>query len=187
MDSKKAEKRRNKKVRKKNKRVYKLLFIFGLLLLFLQYLLFKKTSIDINIIISLIFFSGLVGLYYDLKKYSFTYKIDGYLSYFLSFLQSAVTLGGIVGLVFLSMIFFLADGIATKKEYKIIKRHSVSGRKFQRNERKPVFTIQFNNKEKDIKYSNTYFNEMDKFKSIIIESQEGFFGFEIIKKKTLNK
>ena len=187
MDSKKSEKKRDKKIRKKNKRIYKLLFFVGFIFLFLQYLLFEKTSIDYAIIITLIIVSGLFGMYYDIKRYSFTYKVEGYLSYFLSFFQSAIVLGGLVGLLFLAMNYYFADSFITKKDYKILDRYSVSGRKYHRSERKPVFTIEFNNKEKNIKYSHSYFSEMNKFQSITIESQKGFFGYEIIKNKNLNK
>ena len=54
-------------------------------------------------------------------------------------------------------------------------------------ERKPIFLIKFNNKEKKIKYSHSYFYEMNNFKSITLETQNGFFGFKIIKSKILNK
>ncbi|MCL7754375.1 hypothetical protein [Polaribacter sp. Z022] len=150
-------------------------------------MLFTKTSIDFTIILGVILVSGLIGFFYDYKRYVFTYKLEGYLSYILSFLQNALFLGGLIGLLFLSINFFLPDHTKTKKEYKIIDRYSVRGRKYHRSERKPVFIIEFNKKEKNIQYSHSYLKEMDSFKSITIESQIGFFGFEIIKNKTLNK
>lgn len=187
MNSIKAEKKRNKKIRKKNKRIYKFLFFTGFIFLFLQYMLFERTSIDFSFIAVLILIFGITGVYFDHERYAFTYKIDGYLNYFLSFCNSAIILGGFVGLLFLATNFYFVESLTSKKDYKIIERHSVSGRKYHRSERKPVFTILFNNKEKEIKYNHSYFKAMNDFKTVTIESAKGFFGFEVIVTKTLNK
>jgi hypothetical protein len=187
MNSIKAEKKRNKKIRKKNKRIYKFLFFAGFIFLFLQYILFERTSIDFIFLVSLIGVFGIIGAYFDCNRYSFTYKVDGYLSYFLSFCNSAIILGGFLGFLFLAINFYFAESLTNKMDYKIIERHSVSGRKYNRSERKPVFTILFNNKEKEIKYNHSYFKAMNNFKTITIESAKGFFGFDVIVTKTLNK
>ncbi len=187
MDSKKAAKKRNKSIRKKNKIIYKVFFFVGMICLFFQYLLFTKTSIDLFVVLSIIIVSGFIGLYFDYKKYIFTHKVSGNLSYIFAYSQNVVFYGGLIGLSFLSLNFYLSKGEINNKKYNIIDRYSVQGRKYHRSERKPVFTIIFNNKEKDIKYSHSYFKEMNEFKSISIESQEGFFGFEVIKDKKLNK
>lgn len=72
-----------------------------------------------------------------------------------------------------------------KKEFEIIKRSSLPGGSKSRDKRKPTFTINFENKEKELVFNNEYYETMNNFGSIEISIQKGYFGFYILKNKNL--
>lgn len=183
----KAEKKRAKKIRKKNKRIYKFLLAIGFISMFLQLLLFSRTVISFILLLAIILISGFLSLFIGHKKYTFTYKLDGAFGFFYSFVQKSIIAGGIIGLLFLSVNYFFNNEIIQNNEYKIIERTSSRGRKYHRSERKPIFTVLIKERKKDFEFSNKFYEEMNEYNTITIETKKGFFGFDIITNRILNK
>ena len=90
-------------------------------------------------------------------------------------------------IILLASNYYLSDSSTKFDEYEIIERRSKSGRKYHRSERKPVFTISINGKEKEFEYSHEYYQDMDAYKSISLETAKGLWGFTIIKSRTIHK
>ena len=183
----KKVKKKKKKIRKKNKRIYSLLFFLGIISFALQVTFYRKTIIDIEILLLMIMVSGIIGSYFDYSRFVFTYEFNRLWSYIFSFFQNAIFLGGIVGLLFLTVNYYFPDSKIEKEEYSIIDRSSASGGKYHRSERRPLFTINYRGEEKELVYNHSYYAEMNEYKSVVIETKKGFFGFDIILDRKLNK
>ena len=187
MGSKKAEKKKYKKQRKKNKRIYRICSFIAIPLIIVSIYLFKKTFVSFSTIGLIFVSSGFIGLYFDHKKYFFTYKLKNWTGYVSGVIFYAFFLGATISSLLLSSNFFLSVGTVTTKDYKIISRNSVSGSKYRRGERKPVFSIRFNEQEKVFEYPHKFYKDMDLYKSIYLKTRKGFLGYDIILEESLKK
>lgn len=147
--------------------------------------IFRNTIIDLNILISLILISSLLFLLIDLKNYKKTYNYSGLKLYFNSIINFIVGYGFTICSIFMFTNYYFASEIIEKKEFEIIKRSSLPGGSKSRDKRKPTFTINFENKEKELVFNNEYYETMNNFGSIEISIQKGYFGFYILKNKNL--
>lgn len=187
MESKKAEKKKLKKLRKKNKRYLDLATSIGIMTSLGQLYFFNRTVINIYILGAIFLISGVIWFGLNYKKYFFTYKTSGVIAYISAFISSVVTLGGTIGFVFLATNFFLASSEVYEQDYEILDRHYVTGSKYNRDAYRPVFTINIAGMDKDVKFTHAYYRDMEEFKYITIDQSEGFLGYDIIRSKEPKK
>ncbi|WP_026777102.1 hypothetical protein [Polaribacter sp. Hel_I_88] len=187
MNSKKQAKKEKKKARKKNKLFYKIFFILGLFAFAIQVYFYRKTIIDIYYLLSIILLFGILVAFLDRKKYDYTFGLEGWLDYVFLFMQNLASWGGLLGLFFLSLNFYFPKSSISKNNFKIIDTFTMTGSKYRRSERKPVFVINYLNEKKELVYPHKYLNDINEFKTVTIETQIGLFGFDIISNRVLNK
>ena len=105
---------------------------------------------------------------------------------FFTVLQSLISFGFIVSSIFILMNFYLSSKEIEIQKHVIISRSSMAGGKRHRNERKPIFEIQYNSYyRKQLVFSHQFYERRNEFKIIELEVKEGFFGFDILENKTL--
>lgn len=187
MKPKKAEKKRLKKIRKKNDEIYKLIGLLGFVFIIGTVVLFNTTIIDLGIILLIIFVFGLLGFYFDKGRYLFTYKLSGKFGQLRSVFFYLFSIGSFASFLVLSLNYYIPSGHSEIKEYTITGRHSTTGRKYHRSEREPVFVIVFEGEKKEFHYPHRYLKDMNTYKTISVETEAGLFGFRYIKGNTLNK
>lgn len=187
MESKKEEKKRLKKIRKKYKRTYRNVFFLFFLFMFGSFYFFYRTVIPFSIVVAILVISGIIGAYIDHKRYSYAHKYEGWFGFLATFFYYTLLLGTFVVTVFLGSNYYLSGSSVKTLDYEIIDRHSVSGGKYHRSERKPVFIVRIDGKEKEFEYSHTYYADMDSYQSISLKTTKGFWGFDVIKGRQLNK
>ena len=187
MESKKAEKKRLKKLRKKNKRFLGLATSIGIMTSLGQLYFFTRTIINIYIVLAIFLISGIIWFGLNYKKYLFTYKTSGVIAYISAFISSVITLGGVIGCIFLGANYLLANSEVYEQDYEIIERHYVNGSKYNRDAYRPVFTINIAGMDKDLKFTHAYYRDMEEFKYIAIDQSKGFLGYDIIRSKEPKK
>lgn len=172
--------------KKQRKVLYPIIFIFGLFLMAWQVLIFRNTIIDKSILIGIILLTGLIIFPFDYKNYGEIYKYSGIKLYFFSAMQYICGFGFTICSIFMLTNFYLADSKPIKKTYKIIKRSSLPGSKYHRDERKPTFLINYNGNFKELVFPHKYYEKMKFYTNIELEVRKGYFGFDILENKKPN-
>jgi len=155
--------------------------------MFATFYLFYRTVISFAIIGSIFVLSGIIGSYVDHKRYFFTYKFDDWYGYVVTFFYYGLCIGMFVSTVFLGSNYYLSGESLKSNDYEIIDRHSVSGGKYHRDEKKPVFIVRIDGREKEFEYSHKYYADMESYKSISLNTAKGLWGFTVLKGRRLNK
>ncbi|PPK96825.1 hypothetical protein LY01_00650 [Nonlabens xylanidelens] len=169
------------------KRVYTYSLFLGFALLCWQILIYRKTIVDPKLLSAIVIIATIIGVVMISRNYSKIYPIySGIKLMFFTVLQSLISFGFIVSGIFILMNFYLSSGQIEIQQHTIISRSSMSGGKRHRNERKPIFEIQFNSYyRKQLVFSHQFYERRNEFKIIELEVKEGFFGFDILENKTL--
>ncbi|MBE7661495.1 hypothetical protein [Tenacibaculum finnmarkense] len=172
--------------KKQRKIFYPTIFILGLSLMAWQITIFRNTIIDLKILIGIILIVGITTFLVDYKNYGKTYKYSGIGLYFYSSIHYLCGFGFMACSIFILTNYYFADKTTVKKTYEIIERSSLPGEKYQRDERKPTFQINYDGKIKELVFNNEYYEKMDFFTNVELEVKKGYFGFDILENKKLN-
>lgn len=187
MNLKKAEKKRLKKARKKNKRIYRGFQFVAIIFIFATLYFFYRTVISIFLLMAIMLAVGLIVSYFDYKRYFFTFKLESWFAFVRVVFYHSLFTGSFITMLFLVSNYHLATPSDKVVEYEIIDRHSVRGRKYHRDEKKPVFTIRIDGREKEFEYEHKYHADMNLFKRISFRTSVGFWGYTILEGNTLIK
>jgi hypothetical protein len=147
--------------------------------------IFRNTIIDLKILIGIILVVGILTLLVDFKNYEKTYDYSGIELYIYSSMHYIFGFGFIACSIFMLTNFYLADETPVKQTYEIMDRSSLSGRKYHLDERKPTFDINYNGKIKELVFPHKYYENMEFYSNVELEIWKGYFGFDILKNKTL--
>ncbi|MFD2562636.1 hypothetical protein [Aquimarina rubra] len=171
---------------KQRKIYYVTILILGLFSMAWQVTLFRNTIIDVSILIGIIIVVGIITFLVDFKNYGKTYKKKGIGLYFYSGMQYILSYGFIACSIFIMTNFYMANSEPIKETYEIVKRSSLPGRKYHRDERKPTFDINYNGKIKELVFPHKYYEKMEFYTKVELEVRKGYFGFDILENKKLN-
>lgn len=175
-------------MKKRYRKIFYATIVFaGMILMTWQVIIYRNTIISLKIPLGITLIIGLITFVIDYKNYVNTYKDKyGEISLiFYAFMQSILGFGFIIASIFVLTNYYLADENSIEKEYRIIHRSSLSGSKHHRDERKPTFYINYKGMEKELVFPHEYFQNMNTYKSVVLEINKGYFGFEILKSKRL--
>ena len=162
------EKRKRKKIIKKNKTIYLLLMLFGIACFLSSLFLYGSTIVTPLVYIPIILFGGVLGVRFDKIRYAFTYKLEGFAASLGTFGQHAFFLGGFFCLVFFGSNYYLSSSSAELNEYPIKDRkiHISRGSK-NSGGKSPVFTIRIDDRDKELTFDKKYLKDFDAFTSIL--------------------
>ena len=173
--------------KKQRKIFYPTIFILGLFLMVWQTIIYRNTIIDVNILIGIVLTIGIISFIIDFKNYRKTYEYSGIGLYVYSLMHYICGFGFIVCSIFILTNYYFAEQNVEKKSYEIIRRTWIKGgSKYSTGEKQPVFTINYEGKNKELVFYAKFYEKMNSYKTVEFETQKGFFGFEILKNKKLN-
>jgi len=148
--------------------------------------IFRNTIIDLSIPIGIILIIGIIAFVLDFKNYEKTYEYRGFGLYLYSSMHYLFGYGFIACSIFILTNFYLAEKESIKKTFEIVKRSSLPGNKYHREEREPTFKIEYDGKIKELVFKHKYYEKMNSYKSVELEVRKGYFGFDILENKKLN-
>lgn len=166
---------------------YTIAVLVGIFSIVWEILLYRKTFIALYIPLLIILGIGLFATFLDFRHYQNTYSYRGYKNLLFAFVTNLCIWGFTSCTVFMATNYYLSEGQVNTKSYKIIDRYSMTGRKYHRDERTPAFKILYNGKSKDIHFGHAYYEEMNSFNYVELETKSGFWSFEILINKKLKK
>ena len=172
---------------KKRNTYYSIAIPIGIFLMVWEIFLYRKTFIDLYVLFLITFGVGLLATLLDLKNYKNTYSYRGYKSFLFAFGTNLSIWGFTACTIFIATNYFFGNGQTNLKSYKIVDRYSMTGRKYHRNKRKPAFKIEYKGKLKDIHFGPDYYEDMNSFNYVEIETRQGFWNFDILIYKELKK
>ena len=149
--------------------------------------IFRNTIIDLSILIGIILVVGILSFFIDFKNYEKTYEYSGIWVYIYSSMHYICGFGFIVCSIFTLTNYYFADKKAIKKTFEIVERSSLPGSKHHRDERQPTFVINYHGKIKELVFNHEYYEQMNFFTNVELEVKKGYFGFDILENKKLNK
>ena len=161
--------------------------MIGVILIVWEISIYRKTIIDIYVLILLIVTVGTITFRIDYKNYLKTYEMSKTTGYVLAWLQNILSWGFIACTIFMASNFYFTENDVRISKYEIIEKASMTGSKGNRNKRKPLIRINYNGSSKELIFSHKFYNQMDSYKSVTLETTTGLFGFEVILNQTLNK
>jgi hypothetical protein len=171
---------------KQRKICYPILLIIGLSLMAFQISIFRKTVIDLKILIGLILVAGVLAFVLDFKKYTKTYSYHGVGTYFYALMHYICGFGFIICSLFMCTNFYFADNVTEVKTFEINDHSSIPGRKFDSKKRKPTFKINYHGTIKTLVFSHEFYRKMNFYSKVTLETRKGFFGFDIIENEKLH-
>lgn len=171
--------------KKHRKILYPTFFFIGLLLMAWQISIFRNTIIDKKILICIVLIIGITSYILDFNNYKKTYNYTGIPLHIYALMHYFFGYGFIFCSLLVLTNYYLADKKTIKKEFNIIERTSLPGRKNHRSERKPTFTINYNGKNKELVFPHVFYKNMNFYTSVEFDVRKGYFGYEIIENKKL--
>jgi hypothetical protein len=113
-------------------------FVFlGLILLFFEIKIYRKTVIDYKTPFLLMVFIGFIGFiisFFNKDFLKINFEIQ---SLFYRFIFNIVAFGGITSYTFMALNYYSPDTYIRENKFQIINKTSMYGSKYHRNERKP--------------------------------------------------
>ena len=152
-----------------------------------QIQIFRNTIIDLSILIGIILVVGILSFFIDFKNYKQTYEYSGIWVYIYSLMHYICGFGFIVCSIFTLTNYYFADKKAIKETFEIVERSSLPGSKRHRDERQPTFVINYHGKMKELVFNHEYYEQMNSFTNVELEVRKGYFRFDILENKKLNK
>jgi large-conductance mechanosensitive channel len=175
----------SKITQKKRKIFYTVIFFAGITLLAWQGFIFRNTIIDLEILIGIIALTGFTAFLVDFENYKKTYNSTGKSVDFNAFMYYFFGFGFIAASLFMLINYYLADNKTVRKSFNIVERTSISGGKYNRSKRQPVFSINSNGKIKELVFFNEFYENMETYTIVDLVIKKGFFGYDIIESKTV--
>ncbi|HEC38307.1 MAG TPA: hypothetical protein ENI29_08725 [bacterium] len=143
--------------------------------------IYRLTIISFIIPLIIVLITGIITTPLALKDFQKLFDYDKKSSlYFWTFIQSTVSWGFILCSALMFSNFYFASSDIKTKTYNIVKRSSLAGGKHQREKRKPTFRIDYNGSQKELVFSNKYYDNMNEYKNVELKIKEGFLGFDIL-------
>lgn len=170
---------------KQRKIFYSTIFFTGIILMVWQILIFRKTIIDLEILIGIIFVFGFITFLIDFENYKKTYKYTGTSLHFYALMHYFFGFGFIVSSLFMLTNFYLAENKTIKQRFDIVERTSIPGGKNNKSNRQPVFSINYNGKIKELVFYNEFYENMETYTNVDLVIKKGYFGFDIIESKSI--
>ncbi len=165
---------------------YPAIFFIGLILIIWEITIFRNTLISKYVLFGIIIVVGLTAFILDFNNYVRTYpKYTRLAQVIYSLMHYIVGYGFIVCSIFMLINYYFSDKTFEKRNFKILERSSMSGGKYHRNERQPLFRINYDGKMKELVFPHKYYEKMDFYSEVEFKVRNGYFGFEIIVDKKL--
>lgn len=153
-------------------------FMIGLILIIWEISIYRKTIIPIWIPLAIIGVIGLITAYFDYKNYSSAYTGRGKM--FFVICQNTVAWGFSICSIFMLSNYYLANSATQIRTFNIESKSSMSGGRYHWDERKPLIRINYDGQEKELVFSNKYFNNLEKYQKVSLVTQNGLYGFDIL-------
>ena len=165
---------------------YSTLYFLGILLMFFQIHAYRNTLINWLIPTSLVLGVTIFVLIIDFKNFKRTYICSGN-EWFMTLMHYIIGFGFTVSSVFMLTNYYLADQKSNIENYKIVDRTRIegSGPTYNYGREQVVFTINYHGKEKELIFSSDKNDNFDFYRTVEIETQKGFLGFDILRSKKL--
>ena len=172
--------------RKQRKIVYPTIFFIGLILIIWEIEIYRNTVINKYILLGIIFLVGFIAFILDFDNYAKTYPKYSRLSLIVySLMHYIIGYGFIVCSIFMLVNYYFSDKTFELKKYEIIERSSMTGGKYRRYERQPLFRIKYEGKMKELVFPHQYYEKRNFYSEVEFKVKKGYFGFEIIEDKKL--
>lgn len=160
---------------------YTVTLFMGLILMYLEVLLYRKTLIKIGILLIIVVVVGSVTFVLIRKKYKSTYNLKGN---FFPLMQIFLSWGFILSYLFLATNYYLADKDITEHELIIKSKSSLPGYKIT-SKRQPTVRFDYADLEKELVFYSSNSELVENAKSIKLQLRKGALGFDIIEKYQL--
>ncbi|MCT4602166.1 MAG: hypothetical protein N4A59_04545 [Marinifilum sp.] len=171
----------NGRVSKGNKKLDNLvvgLGFLGLVLLFLEILIYRKTIIELKIPLMIWLTPGIIltPIFYNKLN-----DIDGMKAHWiLHYILHSCMTGAFVLFSFMSINYFFASSSIETKKFKVLETGSLSGGKGSRNKRKPYVVINYEGMEKDLIFPHSEMENVMNSKAVMLDVRKGLFGFDVL-------
>lgn len=149
--------------------------------------IYRKTIIPLSLLFSIILGIGILSTIFDFNKYKNTYSFKNWKLYFFAFIQNTASWGFIACSTLVLSNYYFSSGEITERKYEIVEKFSLTGSKGSRNERKPLVTIDYEGKMKELVFSPKYFEELKDYNFVIFKTKKGFIYWDIIVSQKLVK
>lgn len=149
--------------------------------------IYRRTIIQLNLLFFIIIGVGFFSTILDLKNYARTYNLKKWKLYFFAFIQNTCSWGFMVCSIIVLSNFYFSKSEITESKHEIIERYSLTGSKGNRNKRKPLVTIDYDGKMKELVFSPKYFSELNDYNFVTISTKKGFIYWDIIVNQELEK
>jgi hypothetical protein len=159
-------------------KVIYVLFVVCMGLIYWEIMLYRRTIIDYKILLCIFLIPGFITtpLLYDILN-----RFDGIkMHWFWHYILHTVIVGGFLMFSFMSINFYGANSNPKIETFAIIKKGSLPGRKYHRNERVPYAEINYNGFNKQLVFGHKYEIQMDTAKLVTLYIRDGRFGFKIL-------
>ena len=155
---------------------YNVTLFLGLILMYLEIFLYRKTFIKIDILLIIVVVVGSVTFVLIRKKYKSTYNLKGN---FFPLMQSFLSWGFILSYLFLATNYYLADKDITEHQLIIKSKSSLSGYRIT-SKRQPTIRFDYADFEKELVFYSSNSELVENAKSIKLQLRKGALGFDII-------
>lgn len=150
-----------------------------------QISIFRKTIIDLKILIAIVLGVGAITFFTDFKNYTKTYNYNGTKIYFYALMHYICGFGFIICALFMFANFYFADKVTEIKTFDIIERSSIAGSKKSSNKRRPTFKINYHGKIKTLVFTHEFYKKMNFYTNVTLEVRKGLLGFDILENEKL--
>jgi hypothetical protein len=164
-------------------KVIYILFLVCMGLIYWEIILYRHTIIDYKILLCIFLIPGFITtpLLYDLLN-----RFDGIkMHWFWHYVLNTVIIGGFLMFSFMSINYYGANRDFKIESYVIIKKGSLPGSKYHRNERQPYAEINFDGFNKQLVFNHEYEDQMVSAKYVTLYIRDGLLGFKILDKYEL--
>lgn len=172
--------------KKHRKILYPTILFLGLILIIWEINIYRNTIINIYLLLGIIFITGVIAFILDFNNYVKTYpKYSRLGQIFYSLMHYIVGYGFIFCSFFMLVNYYFSDDSFEKRVYEIIESSSMSGGRYHRSERQPLFRINYEGRVKELVFSHEYYEKRNFYSEVEFKVKKGYFGFEIIIDKEL--
>lgn len=152
--------------------------MIGLIIIIWEIFIYRKTIIPLWIPLTIIGVIGAYTTWRNFKNYIAAYPVEGTL--FFASIQNTVAWGFTICSLFMLSNYYLANSKSRTRTFNIEDRDSMVGRKYHRDERKPLIIINYDGQYKELVFSSQHFTKLDEYKQVTLVTKNGLFGFDII-------
>lgn len=159
------------------KAFYGITLLLGLILLYFEILIYRKTIISIYIPVSIVVVCGLTAFLLNKQHYNKVYWRRGN---FLPLIQNLGSWGCIACYIFMAINYYPTDKASSEYKFVIEEKSSLPGPKRNRNEKEPTAKINYFGFEKELVFKHVDFEKVNKSDSVIVIVRKGGLGFDVL-------